>query len=391
MTYANPTRALAFAVATLAAPALAEPERLHVWTTMTWAMDDAAAAAFDAAGTATRAPLAGVEAAADGTLFVTTPRWLDAAVPSTFSRVDADGMLHPWPSAEAHDLSNPEAIRNGLGAFVTSENVLWLMDMGWVAGEDAAPEGAQKLIGYDLSTGEEIARWPLDGVAPRDTSFLNDLVVDEARGLAIITDSGNRGGAPVPAALIVMDLATGEARRILDGHAALSDDPERRLIVDGEEVFPDGRLAVGVNGVTLSADGATLWVSLTTGDAIRSISMDLVADPDADSQALADAVSEPIRIGGGSDGIATDREGRIWITNLALNRVEVLEPDASDTRILFEGGDFVWPDSLAQDFAGGMLLSTNRLNSAFSGQLDYAGDDANFAIWRIPADMAPTR
>lgn len=375
----------------IAAPVLAEPEALHTWTRMEWDLPAEARAALDADRLWERAPLAGVEAAADGTLFVSVPRWIDPSVPATFNRVGEDGLLTPWPSPVAHDLSNPDAIRNGLGAFVTSQGTLWLMDMGWVAGEDIAPEGAQKLVGFDLETGDEVARFPLDSVAPRDTSFLNDLVVDEARGLAILTDSGNRGGAPVPAALIVVDLETGKARRILDNHPALSDDPERSLIVDGDHVFPGQRLAVGVNGITLSGDGETLWFSLTTGDAIRSVPMALVADPATDATALADAVSPPIRIGGGSDGLATDPSGRVWITNLALNRVEILEPGADDTGILFEGGEFVWPDSLANDFAGGMVLSTNRLNSAFSGQLDFDGDDQNFAIWRIPADMPPTR
>ncbi len=141
------------------------------------------------------------------------------------------------------------------------------MELGWVAGEGIAPEGAQKPLGFDLATGAEIARIPFDDVSPRDTSFLNDLVVDEKRGLAILTDSGNRGGAPVPAALIVVDLKAKTARRVLDSHPALSDDPERCLIVDGVEVFPGARLAVGVNGITLSADGETLWFSMTTSGA----------------------------------------------------------------------------------------------------------------------------
>jgi len=375
----------------IAMPAMAEPEAIHTWTRMEWGLPPSERATLDATRLWERAPLAGVEAAPDGTLFVSVPRWIDAAVPATFNKVGEDGLLTPWPSAEMHDLSNPDAIRNSLAAFATTAGVVWLMDMGWVAGEDIAPLGAQKLLGFDIASGAEVARIMLDDVAPRETSFLNDVVVDEARNLAILTDSGDRGGAPVPAALIVVDLETGATRRILDGHPALSDDPSHTLIVDGDEVFDGDRLAAGVNGITLSADGETLWFSMTTGDVIRSMPMALVADPNVDGETLSSAVSEPLRIGGGSDGIATDPDGRIWITNLTLNRVEVLAQGADDTQILFEGADFVWPDSLANDFAGGMVLSTNQLNSAFSSQLDYDGADTNFAIWRTPADMAPMR
>ncbi|MEM9522964.1 MAG: L-dopachrome tautomerase-related protein [Pseudomonadota bacterium] len=371
------------------------PERLFVWDRMDWTFaSDAARAAFEEARVWARAPLAGVEADAQGNVYVSTPRWIDRAVPSTLSRViERDGrfLLEPFPSREAHDLSDPNAIRNALGAFVDSRQRMWIVDMGWVAGESGAPEGAQKLIGIDLTTGREIARVPLDDVAPRDTSFLNDLVVDERRGLIVITDSGNRGGAPVPSGLIVYDIDTGATRRILDRHPALQDDPDLWLKVDGREVFPGNRLAVGVNGITLSGDGARLWFSLTTGDAIRSVPMDLVADPTVPPDILAEAVSDPIRIGGGSDGIATDSSGRIWITNLALNRIEVLNPGETRTRILSEGSDFVWPDSLARDFAGGMLLSVNRLDSAFGATMTFEQGAENFAVWRFPEDMTPTR
>lgn len=376
---------LAITLALLTVPAIAEPERIHAWTAFDWA--DMGAAPSDIA---TRAPLAGVEGGPDGTVFVSVPRWLDADVPATINRVEADGVLHAWPNAAAHDLSNPNAIRNGLGGFMDGQGRYWILDLGWVAGEDVAPEGGQKLLAYDVVTGEELIRFEIgDDLAGRATSFLNDLHVDEATGTVYITDSGNRGGAPVPAGIIVYDIETNTARRVLSNHPSVQDDPERRLIVDGDEVFPDGRLAVGINGITRAGD--RIWWSITTGDALYSVPEAMLRDPNATEADLSAAIEGPIRIGGGSDGIAADADGRLWITNLALNRVEVLEPGATETRILFEGGDFVWPDSLAPDFAGGMLLSTNRLNSAFSDRLDYDGNAQNFAVWRIPADMAPTR
>ncbi|WP_168206394.1 L-dopachrome tautomerase-related protein [Labrenzia sp. PHM005] len=377
---------LTIAAILTASPVLAEPVALHKWTTLKWA-EDAPSAPADIG---TRAPLAGVEGGPDGTIFVSVPRWIDAQVPATINRVDADGLLHPWPNAATHNLSDPKAIRNGLGGFIDSQGRYWILDLGWVAGEDAAPEGGQKLLAYDVKTGKELVRYEIGpDVANPATSFLNDLHVDEQTGTIFITDSGNRGGSPVPAGLIVYDIETNTARRVLHNHPSVQDDPDRRLVVDGVEVFPDQRLAVGTNGITRAGD--RIWWSITTGDALYSVPEALLRDPNVTEIELAAAVEGPLRIGGGSDGLAADEKGRLWITNLALNRVEVLEPGADETGILFEGGDFVWPDSLASDFAGGILLSTNRLNSAFTGKLAYDGDDANFAIWRIPADLAPTR
>jgi hypothetical protein len=52
--------------------------------------------------------------------------------------------------------------------------------------------GAQKLVVLDLHSGRTIKRIALDGVADRKASFLNDVVVDENRRVAYISDSGSR-------------------------------------------------------------------------------------------------------------------------------------------------------------------------------------------------------
>ena len=388
----------AIALSTVASFSSAEeaPERIYSWTRMAWNFENInAQQSFEDAKVYSHAPLAGVEADAAGEIYVTTPRWIDAAVPSTLSRVvniNGSALLEPFPSWEAHELSNVDGIRNALGVFIDNQQRMWIVDMGWVAGEESVPDGAQKLIGIDLVSGEEFVRFEItDDLADRSTSFLNDLVVDEAGETIYITDSGNRGGSPVPAGIIIYDIASNTARRVLDQHSSVQDDPNLWLKVDGKEVFDGSRLAVGINGITISADGKRVYWSITTGDAIYSVPVALLRDPEATDSDIADQIEGPLRIGGGSDGIATGSDGRLWITNLALNRLEVLEPGEIQTHILAEGPDFIWPDSLARDFNGGMLLSVNHLNSAFGGVLDYDGNASNFSVWRFSDDQPALR
>jgi sugar lactone lactonase YvrE len=85
-----------------------------------------------------------------------------------------------------------KSLRNVLGFYVDRKNGwLWALDMGFVAGETESPVGAQKLMVLDLKSGSTIKSIPLDGVADRKASFLNDVVVDEKRRVAYISDSGN--------------------------------------------------------------------------------------------------------------------------------------------------------------------------------------------------------
>ncbi|MCA2980473.1 MAG: SMP-30/gluconolactonase/LRE family protein [Myxococcaceae bacterium] len=372
----------------------AAPEVLvFAWTSMPFDFRTSSEAeAYRDAGVFKRAPLAGVEVDREGNVYVTTPRWLDARVPSTLSRVvtvNGQPVLRPFPTWEQNALGRPDAFQNVLGLEVDSQDRMWVLDMGWVAGVDGVPDGAQKLVVIDLRTGAELRRYAIpDSVADRRTSFLNDLAIDEARELAYLSDSGNRAGAPTASGIIVYDFKANSARRVLDRDPAVTDDPARTLVVDGEPVFASGRLAVGLNGIALSPDGETLWWSITTGDALYRAPTAILRDPSASPQRLAAAVAGPRRIGGGSDGLTVDARGRVYVTNLARNAVEVLDP-ATDTLTTLAGGpDFVWPDSLSWDDRGGLYVSTNRLHHAFSGRLSYDGPAPNFRIFRIPTDSS---
>ena len=368
------------------------PELLHAWTRMEWNFPtEEARAAFEDGEVYARAPLHGVEADRDGNIYVSTPRILDARVPATFSRVvERDGrpVLEPWPNWETHDLSNPDGIRSVLGAYIDTDNRLWLLDMGFVGGETLAPAGGQKLVVFDLATGDEIRRFEIGpDLADPATSFLNDLVVDEERQVAYISETGLRGGGPTPSGIIVYDFAANTGRRVLDGHPSVQNDPDRPLVVNGEPVFPDDPLAAGINGITLSDDDTMLYWSLTTGNALYAIPTAALLDPALSDDALSVAVEGPYRFGGGSDGIALGPDGRIWVTNVTSNRVQAFDPADGSFETMVEGEEFIWPDTLAHDFSGGMLLSTNHLNHAFAGVMDFDQAEPNFRIWRLsPTD-----
>lgn len=372
-----------------------QTELLHAWTQTNWQFPSQdARERFIKQRVFERAPIHGVEADATGALYVSTPRILDKRVPATFNKVivvDGKPTLQPWPSSEAHDLANPEGLRNILGATVDTKNRIWMLDMGYVGTESTAGDGGQKLVAFAADTGEEVARYPISAeLADPSTSFLNDIALDEARSVAYLSDSGNRGGSPTPAGIIVIDLNSGAGRRVLASHPAVRDDPTRPLYVNGEPALPDQKLAVGINGISLSPDGETLYWSITTGDAIYAIDAALLRDPSASASSLAQAIQGPYRFGGGSDGIMTMADGRVLVTDITNNRVLAFDPNAKSFTTVVEGSDFIWPDSLAHDFHGNILLTTNHLNHAFSGVMRFDTTEPNFRIYRFAAKDVPT-
>lgn len=219
------------------------------------------------------APIAGIHFDAMDRAFVSTPRLISATAPATLSILDTTAQSGParltaFPSREGNAVNTDPAqsLRNVLGFYIDRKNGwLWALDMGFVAGETESPAGAQKLVVLDLHSGRTIKRIALDGVADRKASFLNDVVVDENRRVAYISDSGSRSAPENQVGLIIVDFATGTARRVLDRHPALQIEPGVNVVSHGTEVWPGKPLLIGINGIALSPDAGTLYWTVTTG------------------------------------------------------------------------------------------------------------------------------
>lgn len=381
----------------LAAPPAAQPtvEVRHAWTRTQWDFaTPAQREAYNAERLYTKAPLYGVKVDRRGRVFASVARILDPRVPATLNLVvtkNGQSVLQPYPTWEANDATRPEGLRSVLGFTIDSHNRLWALDMGYTGGEVRAAPGGQKLVVFDLDSGRELRRIALpDAVADPATSFLNDIALDERRQVAYISDSGSRAEGGAAGGIIVLDLRTGAARRVLDRSPLTGDDPDRPLRVNGEQALPGVALKVGINGIVLSPDGQHLYWSITTGDAVYRVESQYLRDGTLRDADIAKRVTGPIRIGGGSDGIAVGRDGAVYATNVTLNRVQRIDPSSLDVTTVVEGPEWIWPDTMAFDHQGALWVSTNHLNHAFSGRMDFDKAEPNFRIMRIRLGSPPT-
>jgi sugar lactone lactonase YvrE len=371
-------------------PAMAEPQAEVVarWDRLAFDISAQALAAFDREEIWRRSAIAGVETdGADG-LFVTVPRWLDRRVPASLNRVMiAPGQpprLAPWPSLEANDPDRMGALRNVLGIRRDSNGRLWVLDMGWVAGETGtSPDGAVKLVSFDPATGRELRRIALPRTIAGEGSFLNDIAIDTVRNVAFLSDSGVRGAPQNPTAIIVVDLESGVARRVLERHVSTANDQATILRASGEEVFPGNPLQVGINGIALSPDRETLFWGLTTGNGIFAAPTALLRAPGTSADELAASVRR-VATPGGIDALAVDDRGRLIAAGLTAGAVLRIDPTNGATETLLVGPEIIWPDSLAKTTGGDVLVTVNHLNRVFGGTATFAQGSGTFAIWRLP-------
>lgn len=259
--------------------------------------------------------------------------------------------------------SGPNVLNTPHGVLIDSKDRLWVVDHGnWM--EQPQPP---KLVAFDINTRQLAYRFDFDAVVAPKGQILQDLAVDGERGFAYVADCG-----PDPA-IVVVDTNTGKARRFA-GHRALAAD-EVDLVVEGKPLlFPaaDGRMLparVGINPITLSANGETLFFGSMNGTSWYSVPARLFRDSASDAEigaAIKRVGPKPI-----SDGAATDAEGNHFITNLPENGIDKLtsdgrlEPFVRDAR-------FLWPDNAHFGPVSWLYVAVNQLhrNPIFSGTAD---------------------
>lgn len=291
----------------------------------------------------------GIAVTPGGRVFVGFPRHAENHAGMTLGEV-VDGRLLPFPDA-ATSLPSRAPYAQWLvsvhGMTTDARGNLWVIDDGKRAGIDGIPDGAAKVVGFDPDTRRTIASVVLEAPALRQDSHMNDLRVDlshGARGTAYISDS-SFGTAP---ALVVVDLASGRQRRVLGDHVSTRPEPGLLAILDGKPMRYDARQPTfpvgGADAIALSADSQTLYYAPLTSRRLYSIPTAVLADFGNDEATLAAAVTD-LGEKGFADGMATDPQGRLYITDGEHDAILRRWPDGRFD-VVVRDPRIVWPDGI---------------------------------------------
>jgi sugar lactone lactonase YvrE len=268
-----------------------------------------------------------------------------------------DQALLPFPNKEmsAADSTAPIKLDSVLGIRSDSNGIVWMLDNGMR--NSVTP----KLVGWNTKTNklQRLIYLPAP-IAPKD-AFVNDFALDTHHNHAFISDPA--GGAN--AALIVVNLSTGAARRVLEGHKSVV--PENvDLVIDNVPIqvkTPSGELVkphIGVNPIT--EDLANEWVYFGPMHGLslyRIKATDLISEaltPEELAKQVERYSDKPI-----SDGISIDENNNIYLGDLANNAIGVIAPDRS-YRQLAQCPRLSWVDSFSFGATGQLYAVVNRLH-----------------------------
>ncbi|MFP3546641.1 L-dopachrome tautomerase-related protein [Rhizobium sp. SIMBA_035] len=321
----------------------------------------------------------GVTVSEDGRIFVNFPGWSED-VPISVAEVIMGGSVKPYPNDEWNSWRNAKMSEiSPKDHFVTVQSVvadgrgsLWVVDPAAPNSEKTVKDGP-KLVQIDLKTNTVKRVYPFGPEIDGPASYLNDVRIAPDGAFAYFTDSGTPGG------LVVLDLTSGKAWRVL------SDDPstqfEKDVVaqVDGKPLRrPDGRQPLfNADSIALSQDGKTLYWKPLTGKTMYHITTEALRMAGQDPSAARPekfADTEP------TDGLWIDDQNRIYLSTIQDDGIKVLGPDGAVTPLL-QDGRLRWPDTFSQGPDGTMYITASHIQD--SPWFHQGWTDDSFALFKF--------
>ena len=330
----------------------------------------------------------GVTVSETGRIFVNFPRWTEDS-PVSVAELMKDGSLRPYPNEQWNAWRNVRRDElDPLDHWVCVQSVVadgrgsvWVVDPAAPAVAGLVPDGP-KLVRIDLATDgvAQVVRLGQDVAIPG--SYLNDVRFSIDGKHAFLTDAGQRG------ALVVVELASGKARRVLDGHP--STQPEKGVVVstDGKPLrYPDGRKVLfAADSIALSSDGAWLYWKALTGDTLYRIQ---TAALTGKGLAAGDVSSHVQAYGkvGPTDGLWIGRgTDTLYVTSIedsAIKARDLSEGPDGGLRTVLQDPRLRWPDTFSQGTDGSLYVTTSRIQDSAFFNRD-APPALPTQLWRLP-------
>lgn len=295
-------------------------------------------------------PPGNIAVSADGRVFFT---FHPEAKPAVNVAEWVDGEAVPYPN-EAFQTGEgePRYFRSVLSLRIDRQGRLWTLD--------AAHHGSEsgRLLAFDLETGEVVHEYVFPDEIAGLGSHLNDFQVSPDGETIYIADASFFGKTP---AIIVYDVDSGTARRLLEGHDSVEPD-DYLPVVQGRPMEAFGLVAIrpGVDSIALDKAGEWLYFAPVTDTHMYRVRAADLRDPNLSPETLANKV-EVFAEKTMSDGITMDLAGNIYISDLEHSAVQRLNPEGR-LQTLIQTPELRWPDGFSFGPDGWLYVTCSALH-----------------------------
>ena len=336
----------------------------------------------------------GVTVSANGRIFVNFPRWGDK-VDYTVAEVK-NGRTVAYPNAQINrpnTSKQADSLVSVQSVVVDPQDRLWLLDTGSIK-FGPTTYGGPKLVGVDLKQNRVFKTILFPQTVALPTTYLNDIRFDLRRGkagIAYITDSSGNGSNGI----IVVDLDSGKSWRRLNDHPSTKAVKNFLPSVEGQVVRnrpspkqPSTPITIGSDGIAISADGKTLYYCPLAGRRLYSVSTDALANEQITDEQVAATVVDLGEKGGASDGLESDSQNRVYLTNYEQNAIMRRSPNGA-YETLVNDDRVLWPDTMALARNGYLYFTANQLHRQAQYQNGKDLRQKPYSLFRLRVNAQP--
>ena len=280
--------------------------------------------------------------------------------------VDAAAVPYPGTREQA------ELFDTVLGVAIDRQGNLWTIDHGNHGMRSA------RLLAFDLDSGEVVHDHRLPAEIAPAGSFLQDLQISADGRTIIIADASFWRKRP---AIIVYDIESATGRRVLESHPSVAAE-DFVIAHDGTPMrFFGGLVALrgGVDGIALGPEW--LYFGALSGSTLYRVRLRDLRNAELPPAQLAKRVeaygSKPL-----SDGLSTDVEGSVYITDVEHNAVFRVGDDRAP-RTLIRSPRIRWPDALSFGPDGWLYVADSALQDVVLQSQEHIGANAPYRIFRF--------
>ncbi|WP_210297466.1 L-dopachrome tautomerase-related protein [Bradyrhizobium sp. 2S1] len=299
------------------------------------------------------------------------------------AKLTSPTTFQPFPSAEWNTprKGTDQYLDNVLGLRSDENGVVWIIDMGFRT--NITP----KLVGWNTRSDRLERIYYMPDPVTRTGSQPQDIVIDQKHRKFYIADENiGPGGDGSHAAIIIIDMDTGRARRVLDGDRSTIPE-DLPITVDGKDLTVSGKdgkpsiIKVGCDGITMDVRSEWVYFAPLSG---RSIYRVRVADLNDEKLTPSELSARVERYSDkpNNGGLSIDYAGNLYLTAVESKSVGVIGADRK-YRTYLSDAEMVWPDGITASADGYMYVSASQISAAAMFHGGKGENKAPYLIYRF--------